>query len=326
MTCDGEEMTTGQVCGIIAGFGQSYEEIAKEQREAYESRERISSAVLRTSGPAAAGAFLAAMLVLLLMPRRAPTAAPARVERLAQRRGLGVFQRGYRRAAGFGLFVAVGGLVLATAGYLLVGTDMLETPLSGATKIGVLVLAVVAGVAGLFWVLRVLMRLPRGVYRYAGGMADDRWTPSVFTWEQVDDMRAVTAVNTGNPPIRYRRYELRGRDFKRTVWDSDTVRDIADLGDALVANVTAAQMPGVLTRLSTGQAVEFGPKMTADQRGLTVAGRRVSWGAVPQLRFAQNGHTVVFPAEDGGQVEVPQRDIANLPLLRVLATQADQPS
>lgn len=160
---------------------------------------------------------------------------------------------------------------------------------------------------------------------HRGGLiVTGRRGPTAIVWSAVDEVRAEEWVGMQNGEVMHCSYQLTGRGFDPVTIDPSTVPDTAqlvELGGHLQQLVAAAQLPAALRRLSAGQPIAFGPKITVDRNGLVITGQRVPWSTVHVCRTTKVNN-MAFPVPGTGEVTIRQKDIVNLGLLRLLAQQA----
>jgi len=97
-----------------------------------------------------------------------------------------------------------------------------------------------------------------------------RW-PDVTTIYQAVTKNYYNGVYTGTTY----NYTLHTRDGKKHVFNN-TIKNIADLGNALQNGVTNALLPGVMQAFNSGQSVQFGP-VAVSPLSLSKGPQQVDW-------------------------------------------------
>lgn len=129
---------------------------------------------------------------------------------------------------------------------------------------------------------------------------------------------------------RYNVMNLIQRDIYNCVMISDADErltlnnlyvNIAELVDKLEAAITRARMPVIEMQLARGETVEFGPRLTLNQDGLTLDGTALPWSNFAGHRI--DGKNLVLNVKTGDALSIPVAELDNaLLLLAILKAHA----
>jgi hypothetical protein len=214
---------------------------------------------------------------------------PRRIRRAARQARLGRTVKVYdpRRQAYVWIgLVGVAGVALGVAG---LDYRRSEQPVAGWATLGLSALYLTA-VAWIAW--RVVIR-GRVVYLMEKGFVMGRPTET-FAWDELVSvtMAGVRRVRRGRTEWRFTVVTSGGRETEL----SPGLPGVSELGELVIAEVTARVLPWYLRAVRTGGTVSFGPFLV-DREGIAKDGDRIPWASVQDV-VIENGVVQVLRSWD----------------------------
>jgi hypothetical protein len=129
-------------------------------------------------------------------------------------------------------------------------------------------------------VRRVLAKVSaryRAVYLFTGGFVlEARGERAAYTWDDLGPVTVSGVRDAARSPTRLR-FAVGTADGELTL--GPELPDVRDLGERVLAEVTARVLPGQLARIRDGETVRIGP-FEVGPDGVAKEGERVAWDDV----------------------------------------------